>query len=267
MKINSQCHRTDLFFEEYSGEIIEQENFVIIRTPKKPDYYWGNYLIFSKPPRLSDVDLWTKQFDDIFKSMRGNEHRSLSWDVNSLKPPLEPDIIKAFEAAGYGYTSNISHKLDDLTLVHQMNEDIFIRPIATEQDWEDVMDIQFLCWVKDFDPVSFRQFKEWQITRWKELVELGKGTWFGAYKSDRQVGNAGVFWSDNFARYQSVSTHPDFQRMGICRTLIHSISKWVSENKNVESQVIVSEEDTSAMRIYQSLGFRPTERVEQFFYV
>lgn len=265
MKIKSQCHRTDLFFEEYSGEITEQENFVIIRTPKKPDYYWGNYLIFRDPPKLTDVNIWTKQFDDIFKSVEGNQHRSLSWDVDGMAPPLERDIINAFEAAGYGYIPNISHELGDLTAYAFMNDDIEVRPVSTDQEWADVFETQYLCWVKDFEPVGFRQFKEWQVRRWQELVKLGRGCWFGAYKEGQHAGNAGVFWSDSFARYQSVSVHPDYRGMGICGTLVHNISQWVAANKEVQSQVIVAEEDTSAMKIYQSLGFRPKERIEQFF--
>ncbi len=267
MPLHSQCHHTDLFFEKHSGEIIERDDYIIVRTPEKQDYYWGNYLIFRERPTLSDAALWTKQFDDAFKSMDGIEHRSLSWDVRGLEPPLDPEVIQAFVSAGYGYIPNICHELGVLTTPTYMNDDISIRPITTEQEWAEVLNAQFLCWVKDFEPVSFLEFKRWQVQRWKTLVEMGKGIWFGAFQGEQHVGNAGVFRGDDFVRYQSVSVHPDYRKAGVCRTLIYEMSKWVSGNKGAIPQIIVSEENTSAMRAYQSLGFQPRERVEQFFYV
>ncbi len=264
MTLNSLGHKTELFFGSFSGKVTTLEDVVFVQTPSNPDYFWGNYLIFREVPKASDVQLWTDRFDELFTGMDGIKHRSFTWDVNGMGAPLNHDVIQIFKNSGYDYSSQIFHKSKTLVAPVNLNQRIKIRPLSSENEWHDMLEMQILCWVGDMDEDEFRTFKTRRVKEYERMVTAGKGLWFGAFVEDRLVGDAGIFWDGEFARYQNVETHPDFRRQGICRTLVYEIGNWVLENKKAEYLVIQSEENSDAMRIYQSLGFEPIERVQEF---
>ena len=55
MSIQSLGYRTDLFFSRLSGEVTDNGEYLCIRTPSNPTYWWGNYLLFKRAPRLGDA--------------------------------------------------------------------------------------------------------------------------------------------------------------------------------------------------------------------
>jgi hypothetical protein len=47
MNVKSLGYRTDLIFPTFDGEIIDRGDYLVIRTPKNPTFYWGNFLLFA----------------------------------------------------------------------------------------------------------------------------------------------------------------------------------------------------------------------------
>lgn len=45
MKIKSLGLKTDIFISSLECEMYEHENYVYMKTPSRPDFYWGNFLI------------------------------------------------------------------------------------------------------------------------------------------------------------------------------------------------------------------------------
>ncbi len=64
MRVTSLGYKTDLFFPAFDGEIIDRGNYLVIRTPANPAFFWGNFLLFPAPPAQDDISLWRRLFAD-----------------------------------------------------------------------------------------------------------------------------------------------------------------------------------------------------------
>lgn len=42
--------RTDMIFHRFSAQVDDRGDYVVIRTPSRPDYLWGNCLIMRAAP-------------------------------------------------------------------------------------------------------------------------------------------------------------------------------------------------------------------------
>lgn len=107
---------------------------------------------------------------------------------------------------------------------------------------------------------GYRAFKERQMARYRGMVRAGLGHWFGAFLEGRLVADLGVFRDGELGRFQSVGTHPNFRRRGICGTLVYRAASYAYEAMGIRTLVMVADEHYHAARIYESVGFRPTEK-------
>jgi len=84
---------------------------------------------------------------------------------------------------------------------------------------------------------------------------------FGAELRGELVGDAGIYWERQVGQFDNVGTHRDYRRQGVCSTLIYLASKFAFETRGIETLVIEADEDHHAARIYESVGFVPTEKL------
>ena len=52
--------RTDLNFVRFDGELIERADYIVVRTPANPTYWWGNFLLFDQAPQAGDAAEWSR---------------------------------------------------------------------------------------------------------------------------------------------------------------------------------------------------------------
>jgi predicted GNAT family acetyltransferase len=69
----------------------------------------------------------------------------------------------------------------------------------------------------------------------------------------------GIFFEENVARYQTVGTHPNYRRRGICGSLVYQTALHTLEKYGVDTLVMLADPDYHAARIYESVGFQPEE--------
>jgi hypothetical protein len=62
MDIQSLGYRTDLFFSRISGTVADHGEYVAVHTPSNPTYWWGNFVLFKRAPRLEDTTDWLETF-------------------------------------------------------------------------------------------------------------------------------------------------------------------------------------------------------------
>ena len=262
MKLSSLGQLTELIVK-HDVQVRDHDNMVVIRMPSEPSYFWGNYVIFKKPPSKGDVHTWANYFDEAFSDIPDIKHKSLTWDRCDLHAPCSPEVISEFEKAGYDYDCTVFLKANDVCLPAMPNKDIEIRPIGTNDEWDKVLELQVLC-RGDFEIDVYRSFLQRRVTDWKALSNAGRGQWFGAFKGDLLVGDAGIFWNEEIARFQHVETHFEHRRQGICGTLVYHMSKFALEKRDVKTLVIAADEDYHAARIYETLSFERFERTGSF---
>jgi ribosomal protein S18 acetylase RimI-like enzyme len=141
-----------------------------------------------------------------------------------------------------------------------MNRNVEIRTLRTDSEWREATECQISGNSTEYESGTYRAFKESQMNAYRAMAEKGMGHWFGAYLGGRLVGDLGLFADGSVGRFQSVGTHPEFRRQGICSTLVYESARHAFQEMGVADLVMVADEDYHAAGIYQSLGFAPSSR-------
>ena len=87
--------RTDLIFPRFDAEVIERDEYVVVRTPQNPSFHWGNFVLFNRAPREGDFACWHEIFARELRSVRP-AHLAFGVDASAAFA-CPPD----FERAGW----------------------------------------------------------------------------------------------------------------------------------------------------------------------
>ncbi len=249
MKLTSLGLKTDLIFIKHEGVVLDRGDYLAVKTKSNPNFFWGNLLIFKNPPTSGVKEEWVELFNQEFTDPR-IYHKTFAWDSEEIGE------IKAFQEAGYKLEKSLVLTVDEGRLVppKKMNEQIKIVPLKGS-DWNEVIRVQSAS-----NP-EHANFYPKQAPAYQKMVKAGHGEWFGAYFDNLLVGSLGIFKEDKIGRYQLVSTHPSYQRQGICGTLVYKSAQYAFSKMGVEKLVMIADEDYHAARIYESVGFKQVEKM------
>jgi len=256
MHVSSLGYRTDLIFPAFDGEIVDRGEYLVVRTPANPTFYWGNFLLFAEPPQEGDFRLWRALFAQEIGSLPGIEHQAFGWD----SPQGEGGFVQPFLDAGYRLDRGVVLTATRPNYQGRPSMSVDVRILTTEDDWQQEVENQVACREDEFEPAGYRVFRQRQADRYRKMVESGLGDWYGAFVGERLVSDLGVFVDREVGRYQSVCTHPEFRRRGIGGALVVEAGRHVMAERNLEKLVIVGDDDSNGLRLYKSLGFQPLER-------
>lgn len=256
MKVRSLGYRTDLIFPAFDGEIIDRGNYLVIQSPANPTFYWGNFLLFSRPPQEGDYEKWRDLFAREIGSPPDVEHQVFGWD----SPEGDEGVIQPFLQAGFRPTRSVVMTSAELQSPARPSELVSIRALKTATDWGKAVENQVVCREPEFGETEYRIFRSRQMDRYRKMAESGLGGWFGAFIDQRLVADLGIFHDDGLGRFQSVETHPDFRRRGIAGTLIVGAGRQAMVEYGLHTLVMVTDPGSNPARLYASLGFRPAEK-------
>lgn len=245
--------KTDMIFHHFGAEVTQRKNYTVIKTPDRPTYFWGNYLIFDRPPQAGDLQPWIRAYEKEFGIEQG--FMALTWDST------QQGETWAFEAQGFELQTASILSMQSASELHSPqypNTAIEIRPLRTQRDWFQYKDVHFAPdWPYGSD-AGQRQFLSRAAQELRDMGDAGLGQRFGAFLKDELVAELGVYWAGKVGRFNSVGTHRNHRRQGICQTLVHEVSQRMFQ-KGLETLVIEADCGDPAERIYSSLGFKPTE--------
>jgi ribosomal protein S18 acetylase RimI-like enzyme len=256
MDVRSLGYRTDLFFPAFDGEIVPCEGYLAIRTPSNPSFYWGNFLLFALPPQEGDFLKWRELFAREIGGPPEVKHQTFGWD----SPEGKEGVVEPFLHAGFRLFRGVVLTCAQLEPASNRPAEVSVRALRTDLDWGQAVACQVACREAEFEEEEFRAFRCRQMDRYRKMVDAGRGGWFGAFLGERLVADLGIFHAEGLGRFQSVETHPDFRRRGIAGNLIQVAGRLVAPEHGLHTLVIVAEADSPAARLYESLGFRVTER-------
>ena len=255
MQVRSLGYRTDLIFPSYDGEIIDRGNYLVIRTPKNPSYYWGNFLLFDHPPMIGDDQVWQELFAREIGAPPLVTHLTFGWDTTEN----ELGAIEPFLESGYQLEQSVVLTTGRPVPPTNPVEGVTVRPLELQDEWEQVVENQVSSRGPAFEETGYRLFKQLQMDRYRAMSRAGCGAWFGAFIGSRLVADLGIFCTHQLGRYQSVRTHPDYRRRGIARYLVSQSGIYAQKNFGVKTLVIVAEAGSQAERLYQAAGFEIVE--------
>jgi len=256
MNVKSLGYRTDLFFPAYDGEIIDRSGYLVIRTPTNPTYYWGNFLLFSQPPKDGDFNKWRELFALEVGTPPETEHQVFGWD----SPEGELGVIQPFLQAGFRLNNDIVMTSNEPHSPPFPCDLVSIRALQDTDDWQQAIENQVVCREPEFTEREYRIFRQREMDRYRVMAASGRGDWYGAFADQQLVADLGLFHQEGTGRYQSVETHPDFRRRGIAGTLVFESARQAQTKYGIHTLVIVAEGASSAARLYGSLGFQQTEK-------
>ncbi len=259
MQPTSLGYRTDLIFHRFEGEVIDRDSYLVIRTPSNPSYRWGNFLIFNAPPKPGEFSRWNELFEQEVGVPPAINHRVFAWDTVDGRH----GDVNDFLAAGFELGEEVVMAADKLTPPRRYNHTLEIRALTTDAEFSEHTDLHVRCRQEKDDEASYRSFYEASTESYRRMIAAGLGRWFGAFLNGKLVADMGIFTDThvgNLARYQSVVTHPDFRRRGICSTLLYETGRFAFSNLGAKTLVIVADDHYFAKNIYGSVGFTMRER-------
>ena len=269
MRIRSLALKTELGLAAAKGVLEDRDDYVVVRTPDHPEYYFGNVLVLAAPPQVGEVAYWRRRFADEFRGTPEVRHVAFRWDSTS-----DAGALDELRAAGFHVDNDWVMTAEAIAAPPVPFEIRALRP----DEMQAVADLGFL--ISDDHSDKFRRFIN-KRSAWKaHIIERGLGTFWGAFDGDTLVGSLGLVKLDRLARYQDVETAPTHRKRGIASALLATAAAGIDHISaplrgaarpgeagpfGVERFVIVAEPESAASRVYARAGFTVQGRMVSTF--
>ncbi|KZL12660.1 hypothetical protein PsAD2_03967 [Pseudovibrio axinellae] len=244
--------RSDLLVEYSNSQIEVHPDRLVLRTPDEPHYWAGNMVFF----RGNTVDP-EQQITQFRKDLPEAAHTMFGWDT--------PDMKIGKEHAPFSDLGYELEQIDVLSLSGPLNraplpEGISIRPVETDEEWEQVIALQIDTAVEQgYDRASFGVYVSTRFAARRRQIKAGLAIWFGAFDGDLLVADLGVYSGASVSRFQEVETRPSHRRRGICAALVTAGVDWARAQAPATIPVLQAHSESPAGRIYRRSGFEHQE--------
>jgi hypothetical protein len=263
MDLKSIALKTNLILDNCFASIIEHDEYLVVRSKNRPEYIWGNYLIMKSSPKKGDYKNWINLFEKEFGTKNEKGFVAITFDTLDGSNSYFED----FRADGFDIQISKILIAKEVNLPPKMNSGIEIRPFSSESDWERYIDIHFTPnWGYGSDSEQKRFLKE-EMNNFKKFTLQKNAKRFGAFLNGEMIAELGVYWKDGIARFNNVATHRNYRRIGACNTLVYHVSCFLLEKADIHTLVMEADEDYHAAKIYESVGFKPSQKLIAFEWV
>ena len=233
------------------SRVDDHGDYLAIRSPHNPTYWWGNFLLMSAPPEPDHARTWLAKFAAEFPEA---EHVALGVDVTEIGavdvPALLAEGLRLERSAVL--TATAVHKPPRPNLAATY------RALSGDDDWQQAADLRAI--LSEGEPGAEPAFMAARIASERALTEAGHGSWFGAFVDGQLVAQLGLITDGSgIARYQNVETHPGWRRQGLAGTLVWRAGQHGLENFAARTLVMAADPDYVAIRVYRSVGFVDAE--------
>ncbi|MCW2512139.1 MAG: hypothetical protein JWR11_1181 [Mycobacterium sp.] len=237
---------TDLAVLRYMGSTIEDRgDHLVVRTPRNPDFHWGNCIFVTDPDAVDDADRWVETFHLAVPGV----------DWVTVGVARMPSDVAAW--ARLGLELGFDEVLATLTMPRQTvrPEGYEVRALAGE-DWTQLVARAMAENERTgaHDPASYGRFARARADAQRDLVARGLAQFVGAFCEGRLVGDLGIVDCAGTARYQAVGTAAEHRARGIASHLLGVAGAWAA-TRGCTQWVIVTEAANPAGRVYRRAGF------------
>ena len=220
MEPRSLGWRTDLIFARFDGEVTAHADHMVVRTPRDPTFWWGNFLLFGAAPREGDAPTWLARFEaEIAAKQPDSRHITFGVDSEAaFELPAEADAAVELQVVA---DAGVVETPADYRLFRQ------------------------------------RQMRRYEAMERAGMGHWFAVQACHAEGGEQLVADCGLFHEpgQKLGRFQHVVTHPLWRRRGLCSALIHAVCQRGFDRMGLDTLVIVADPDDVAIRLYEALGF------------
>ena len=246
--VRSLGYRTDLAILALEGsQVTDRGDHLVIRSPRNPDYWWGNFLLLRDLVPGSGAG-WLARFAEQFPDAR---HIALGLDET------DAGTVDPGELAGLTMERNAVMTATSVHGPPNPNSEAVFRVLEGDADWRQSLELS--ADVHAGEPGGDAGFLTARLAAKRALTEAGHGAWHGAFLDGTLVSQLGLITDrSGLARYQSVETHPAARRRGLAGTLVWRAGATVLTG-DANTLVMVADPGDIAISVYRSVGFTVTE--------
>jgi len=258
---------TDVDTLPFDRVVERRDGYLLIRSPGNPGHYWGNLLLFDRPPRAGDAARWEALFEAELGGDPRIRHRTFAWEGTRGDAGAARE---EFVGRGYDLEESIGLVVDAAGIQPHPRENrvVVVRPLdpepgADEELWDAVVELQVAGRDPGHDEDGSRSFNRSRLDDRRALFRSGRGAWYVAVEpaSGAVAASCGIVVTGGRGRFQVVDTALAFRRRGICSRLIVEAARHAVDMHGAERFVIVADVGYHALGLYESLGFEQQEHV------
>jgi GNAT superfamily N-acetyltransferase len=262
--ISSLVWATDIDVLEESHVLDRRDGYWVVLSPANPTFWWGNFLLFDDAPGPGDGERWERIFDEAFAGHSEVTHRSFAWDRTD---GAAGDADRELLTRGYELeqTTGLIATPSEIRPHARANEVADVRvldPASDEQLWDQVIAVQLAQAGHEHGDAEYNEtFLRRRQTTLRDLFRNGRGAWYVAVLDGEVAASLGIVVTGARARYQTVDTAQAHRRKGLATRLVVDAAAHAASNHAIDHFVMAADPDYHAIGIYESVGFRPRERV------
>ncbi len=243
MHVRSIGLATDLALARTRGTVTDREDYLVVRTPDDPSYYFGNLLVLPASPQIGEVAYWTRRFAGELGTDPRVRHVALRWDG------VTGDVGAASELAAAGFELERSVIMTARQIASRPAPGgIDVRRLAPH---EVVAAAELEYASGDRHDEDYRRFLQ-RRARWKlQLAAAGTARLYGAFDAGALVASLGLAELGGRARFLDVQTATTHRRRGIISALLDVAARASTANE----LVIVTQPGSVAESVYVRAGF------------
>lgn len=264
-RLRSLAFHSDLFLAGICGQVIHRGRYTVVSTPDNPDFWWGNYLVYPEPPGEDDAERWLA---DHARELPHIRVRLFTWD----RPDGARGAIDPFVTAGFELDESVilTATREELVKPRRWNPDVRVAPLASDADWAAAERAQTNAFAPRRSGTldDIRRFVDRQHVLFRRMQGMGVGRWWGAWLGAELVGSLGLVrvpgTADNpevVGRFQLVGVDPRSGGRGVCSTMVYEVARRALVDDGLPVLVMAADASYHAARVYEGVGFRPTERL------
>ena len=176
MKINSLGLKTNLILNSMSSNVMKRSDYIVIHTPSRPNYIWGNYIAILKIPDKEQYKNLVAIFKKEIHAKSNVKSIAITFDAS-----LKGDIcINDFIKNGFDiYTSKVLIA-KRVSIPSKLNNQIIVKEFSKD-DWSSSIDIHYeddWKYGKKNEQIDFLQE---EAKSFKSIVSDGKALRYGAF--------------------------------------------------------------------------------------
>lgn len=249
--------QTNILMDSFLADITEKEDYFVIRTPQRPNYFWGNYILMKSIPNRGDFKRWVHIFDTEIGKRSETGFCAITFDLE------REDRFDASEFLENGFRLEFDKVLTANKVIepNKLNLELEIREYDLLKNIEGYIAVHFDHNWPYGNKAEQTEFLREQAFDFSKLVEQKMAKRFGGFLNGKLISDLGIYWNEEVVRFNSISTHACFRRIGACRTLVFSVSQDLLKLYPNKTLVMLADEDYHAAKIYESIGFEAKDRV------